>query len=59
MVDKYRKEQLKRLEILEYRIEMVERRMDEVERRECIIEDRISQLMQLHAELVKRLEVSS
>lgn len=63
MVDKYRKAEEKRLEehfeVLEHRIEMVERRMDEVECRECIIEDRLSQIMQLQRELVKQREVKA
>jgi len=40
-------------------IESLERRIDEVENRECIIEDRISQIMQLQRELVKHHEVVS
>jgi len=30
--------------------------MDEVEKRECIIEDRLSQIMQLQREIVHRME---
>lgn len=63
MVDRYRKEQEKRLgaqfEVISQRIEMVERRMDEVENRECVIEDRLSQIMQLQRELVKQREVKA
>jgi len=63
MVDKYRKEQQKKLderfEVMQQTIESLERRIDEVENRECIIEDRISQIMQLQRELVKHHEVVS
>lgn len=59
MVNKYMKEQERHFELIENRMEMVERRMDEVERRECIIEDRLSQIMMLQRELVRRLEVKA
>jgi len=48
-----------RFEVMQQTIESLERRIDEVENRECIIEDRISQIMQLQRELVKHHEVVS